>query len=454
MQATVLSYFRLGQWLKTNNCPDVLPFYPVIISTTTEIPAAFALNVPMSNLYGSEPSSTEFVQIVVSQSIPTDDECKQFIDTGVPFVMIVTANSAHDQRIVVAPPSDLPMYKTELNMEDSGVFEKEEGEEKLNEIAGNIQVPRVKKNLDGRDMGVVNETILGSICDLLIERHALLQEWVKLSDKHGSRGTEFLRECDNIFINIAMNLANGDVIAPTRAWLTKLKHVLKSLESVSERFLRMQQVVPTPPSTAQIQSKRYRPVKQLDVAAPGLAADTSVVETQPDGQPAPNAVSGQKLSESEMDERLARMNDPLTRFILLSLGWSASAPHRGYRSLPTISSVYSSEERINAYLTSVHTFVLMALRELETNLAIFMLNRFGKAFKLGMVLPNPDSILFAACAKLTGNLMRKNMLYSVTRNGFTAHARLEYQKEINESLVYLHNLIPNTTDLVIYWDRG
>lgn len=431
MQATALSYFRLGQWLRTNNCPDVLPFLPAVVTTTTDLPAAFALNVPMSNLYGDEPSRTEFVQVVVSQSIPTDVDCMRLMQTNVPFVMVVTANATHDQRLSVAPPESLPSYT--------------EGEpEPAPEIPGPIAEPLP-------DQIRIDQSVMNTICDLLVERQAMLQEWVKMNDKHGNRGLEFLKECDGIFIDIATRLANGDVVAPTRAWFSKLQRVVKNLETVSERFLRMQQVVPEPPAPAP--SKRYRPVKALDVAAPGLATDSSLVEEQSAGQqPAQGGTGDQKLSEADMDAKLAALPDAMTRFILLALGVSGSAPHRGFRALPTISTVYSSEARVDAYLVSVHPFVSMALRDVEADLSPFMLRRFGTAFRVPMVLRSHNSFLFTLCARLAGLFMRKNLLYSVTRNGYTAHGKLEHQKEVNETLLCLHNIIPNTTDLFLHWD--
>lgn len=443
MQATVLSFYRLSQWLKTNNCPDVLPFLPVVVSTTTEVPSAFAFNVPMSSIYGDEPSKTDFVQIVVSQRIPSLQQSQTIIEaTNIPFIMIVTAHISTTERYEISERSTYPMLPTK------------EGEEEGPSIPkiNNVKIENEDNN-DGTDNNIFDSKFIPIICDLLRKRGKLLNEWVKLNDSHGNRGIEFLKDCDAFFMDIALRLANGDVIGPTEAWFKKLQRMVSNMETVSERFLRMDEVVAKPEL---VKNKKYRPVKTIDLSAPGMAVD---IDAQPPQQLSVAATGGRqatqpetKLSESEMDDRLSELPDSLTKFILLALGVSGSAPHRGYRSLPVISDLYSSESRIDAYFKSVYPFIKMGIRELESDLSPFMLGRYGVVFRLGMILIYPNSLIFTMCARLAGLFMRKNLLYSVTRNGFTAHGKLEHQKEVNELLICLHKLIPNTADIVINWN--
>lgn len=417
MQATVLSFFRAKEWITSNKNPDVLPLLPVLVSATTRFPSVFFNNVPTAKLYGSNVSTSDFVQIVVAVSPPTEQEIEELIQTHIPLLLFVLS------------PTQTP------------------GGAEVEGLAS-LQIPNE-----------IRDVQLDTLKMQLADRHRLLVEWLDLSDKNSARAEEFLAECDPIFQEIVKKISSGDFISATTVWFARLETILRNLENVSERFLRMEEVVPDGLKTENFEiAKRYKPMTTIEITAPSFlpsaaSANDRVKTSGGGGGGAGGGGSNGPEEEPDLDIKIARLSDPLTRFIGLAVGVFSGKMSRAFWEAPVISKVYATQDQIDEYLKSTHVFVHKALRDMEVDVSGRTRAKWGLTFHLGGLLTAPQSLLFALCAKLAGLHMRKSELYAITRNGFTAHGNLEHMREVNETLQAIHNMLQPEFAVWSVWSR-
>lgn len=399
--STVLSFKKLHAWMLAHKVPVITPFSSQIAVTSTAFPMPFIAN--MSNITKVYSSSDDMINVLCLYDIVGDDIFKNLEGALRSLAYVVILFKYTPETETAKATNYLPEY---------------------------------------------TETV---------EEHTkLITEWKRLDVKNKVKNVKFEEKLELLFDGISKLLDIGGVSPFTKEWCGVMKAEINSMNNASDRFLKIENYVKEKTGGGSDETKKIvkgTELKKLKTLAHYSFGKTHAMTVETDGGIIPPSTAPQLQKSSgggvEVDApstgmteyELHTLNDPLSRFFLLSCGEIAWSMLSIFTMLPPkTSSSFRYASNIDAYFTCLKPIAVMAYTKTNMYVVKFSKRVLGSELRLvDYIMLGEYNQFVILASRLCGFYLRSAEISKPQRNNRTHVSILEDQRCLNNIHVEMIN---------------